>query len=194
MSLAKSAERSSGSRPKHDFCNLQTVVIQPLPTRLVYRFLAVFKIRCFLCFSKHGCHVLLLSPDELSLRYPWMNTDGVALASLGKKFSCEIHSNFVPLDVCGIMMWAGNRFFWQIYTKENFVTDPFRKVYRPHIFSRESCFFEEGTVPCFFCLFFFPGGGWALGRRQRQRKPHLQISIWEMVTILWLLFLPLILY
>ncbi|XP_029210318.2 FAD-dependent oxidoreductase domain-containing protein 1-like [Acropora millepora] len=37
--------------------------------------------------SKHGCHVLLLSPDELSLRYPWMNTDGVALASLGA--DCE---------------------------------------------------------------------------------------------------------
>jgi len=54
--------------------------------------------------SKHGCHVLLLSPDELSLRYPWMNTDGVALASLGKQFSRGIHSSFVPLDVCGIMM------------------------------------------------------------------------------------------
>ncbi|XP_068730783.1 FAD-dependent oxidoreductase domain-containing protein 1-like [Montipora capricornis] len=37
--------------------------------------------------SKQGCHVLLLAPDELSLRYPWLNTDGVALASLGT--DCE---------------------------------------------------------------------------------------------------------
>ncbi|KAJ7360338.1 hypothetical protein OS493_016970 [Desmophyllum pertusum] len=32
---------------------------------------------------KLGCHVILLSPSELSERYPWLNTDGVTLASLG---------------------------------------------------------------------------------------------------------------
>jgi len=32
---------------------------------------------------KLGCDVVLLSPDELSERFPWLNTNGVALASLG---------------------------------------------------------------------------------------------------------------
>jgi glycine/D-amino acid oxidase-like deaminating enzyme len=30
-----------------------------------------------------GAHVILLTPDELGARFPWMTTDGVALASLG---------------------------------------------------------------------------------------------------------------
>lgn len=32
---------------------------------------------------KLDCHVILLSPSELSERFPWINTDGIALASLG---------------------------------------------------------------------------------------------------------------
>ncbi|XP_078345532.1 FAD-dependent oxidoreductase domain-containing protein 1-like [Oculina patagonica] len=34
---------------------------------------------------KLGCHVILLSPSELSERFPWLNTDGIALASLGTR-------------------------------------------------------------------------------------------------------------
>lgn len=30
-----------------------------------------------------GCEVVLLSPSELSERFPWLNTDGISLASLG---------------------------------------------------------------------------------------------------------------
>ncbi|RMX53606.1 hypothetical protein pdam_00004340 [Pocillopora damicornis] len=30
-----------------------------------------------------GCEVILLSPSELSERFPWLNTDGISLASLG---------------------------------------------------------------------------------------------------------------
>lgn len=33
--------------------------------------------------TKLDCSVILLSPEELSKRYPWLNPDGIALASLG---------------------------------------------------------------------------------------------------------------
>ncbi|XP_020620476.1 FAD-dependent oxidoreductase domain-containing protein 1-like [Orbicella faveolata] len=32
---------------------------------------------------KLGCHVKLLSPSELRVQFPWLNTDGITLASLG---------------------------------------------------------------------------------------------------------------
>ena len=34
-------------------------------------------------FSELGCQVILLTVDKLSKRFPWLNKDGVALASLG---------------------------------------------------------------------------------------------------------------
>lgn len=33
--------------------------------------------------SAHGASVALLSPDDLSMRFPWLNTEGLALGSLG---------------------------------------------------------------------------------------------------------------
>ena len=44
----------------------------------------------FMCRS-FGVDVALLTPEELQKRFPWLNTDGVALASLGMYVSTCTH-------------------------------------------------------------------------------------------------------
>ena len=44
----------------------------------------------FMCRS-FGVEVVLLTPEELQKRFPWLNTDGVALASLGMYVSTCTH-------------------------------------------------------------------------------------------------------
>ena len=48
-----------------------------------------FHVINILYFRKLDCHVILLSPSELSERFPWINTDGIMLASLGKHYNRE---------------------------------------------------------------------------------------------------------
>ncbi len=58
--------------------------------RLYYKTILVLVSDCNVIFVLHreqGAHVELLSPATIQQRYPWINTEGIALACMGKSIS-----------------------------------------------------------------------------------------------------------
>lgn len=66
---------------------------------------------CF-CFSSQGAKVELMSPEKLRKKFPWLNTDDIALGSYGKfAVSCVWEhwlmrtTAMAPCGACMLDMW-----------------------------------------------------------------------------------------
>lgn len=63
---------------------IESVKYLPLVKRVCVYFINVLVKNLYMIFRYAGAKVALLSPTQLKEKFPWVNTDGVVLASYGE--------------------------------------------------------------------------------------------------------------